>query len=108
MRTPRIDGISRIARSNAATNARRSAAERSARGFISTTCDTMSEPQPAAHGVFEQAHVFMDDVSGELQALGGRNKGPQARLALQRIARERRHRIDSGGAKCGERAPHVN
>src|SRR5437773_12188100 len=108
MRTPRIDAISRIARSNAATNARRSAAERSARGFISTMCDTMSEPQPAVHGVLEQAGVFMGDVSGELQALGGRHNGPQARLALQRIVRERRQRIDPGGAKCGERAPHVN
>ena len=42
-RTPRTAGISRIARSNAATSAARSLADRSGRGFISTTCDTITD-----------------------------------------------------------------
>ena len=39
--TARTVGISLIARSNVSTSARRSAADRSGRGFIRTMCDTM-------------------------------------------------------------------
>src|SRR3989442_4063392 len=109
MRTARTVGISRMARSNALTKARRSSTDRFARGFISTRCVIIgSSPPPPARPIVREADDLVRELGTELEAVDRRPISIDPWPERIRVWRDRRHGVDVGRAEGADRARHVN